>query len=65
MSVIGRLVSILVIVLILGLVYWILQQLPLPEPFGMIVKVVIGLIAVVFLLSLLFGGVNIPTLRIN
>ena len=65
MSIVGLLVYILVLILVLGLVYWILQQLPIPEPFGMIVKVVIGLIAVVLLLSILFGGINVPTLRLN
>jgi heme A synthase len=65
MNLISLLVTIIVIALVFGLIWWVLGQMPIPEPFRMVVNALFGLIAVVFLLGLLFGGINVPVLRIN
>jgi uncharacterized membrane protein YwzB len=61
----GLLIHILVGSLIFAVLWWLLQQIPLPEPFKMVATVLLALIAVVFLLGLLFGGVNLPHLRLR
>jgi heme A synthase len=65
MNLISLLITIIIIAVVFGLVWWILQQMPLPEPFKMVVNVLIGLIAVLVLLGLLFGGINVPGIRLN
>lgn len=65
MNLVSLLITILIIALVFGLIWWVLGQMPIPEPFRMVVNVIIGLIAVILLLSLLFGGINVPTLRLN
>lgn len=47
--------SILVLVIVMGLVWWIIGLLPLPEPMKQIVLVVLTVICLIYLLSLLFG----------
>jgi F0F1-type ATP synthase assembly protein I len=65
MNLISLLITVIIVGLIFGLIWWIVHQLPLPAPFKMVVEVLVGLIAVVFLLSLLFGGINLPVFRLN
>jgi hypothetical protein len=48
--------SILVLVIIMGLLYWIVTVLPLPEPFKTIAVVVVLVICAIYLLSMLFGA---------
>ena len=62
MSLITLLIYILILGLIFGLVYWIIGQVPLPEPFGMIARVIVGVIFIIVLLSMVFGGIHMPTL---
>jgi uncharacterized membrane protein YwzB len=50
---ISLLVTILVLALIFGLVWWAIGMIPLPPPFGMIVQVALVLIFVLVLLSYL------------
>jgi hypothetical protein len=63
-----NLISLLIVVIVLGLVfyllYWLIGQLPLPAPFRTVAVVILTLIAVVMLLSLLFGGISIPRLSL-
>lgn len=47
------LISLLVAVIVLGLVFWLLQQLPIPEPFRTIVLVILILICLFWVLSFL------------
>lgn len=47
--------SILIMVIVFGLVYWIITLLPFPEPFKQIALVIIGVIFLIYLLSLMFG----------
>lgn len=65
MNVVSLLVTILVIALVFSLVWWVLGQMPIPEPFRMVVNAVLGLIAIILLLSLLFGGVSLPNFRLG
>lgn len=64
MDLISLLVTIVVLGLVFYLIYWIVGQIPMPEPFKTVALVIIGLIAVILLLGLLFGGVSLPRLRI-
>ena len=61
------LISLLVTVIVLGLVfyllYWLVGQVPMPEPFKVVATVLLALVAVIILLSILFGGVNVPVFR--
>ena len=49
------LVGLLILILVLGLVFWlciwVIDQLPLPAPFGAVAKAIVGLIVIVILLS--------------
>jgi hypothetical protein len=47
--------SILVMIIIMGVIWWIVTLLPFPEPFKNIALVIIGLIFLLYLLSMLFG----------
>jgi hypothetical protein len=47
--------SILVMVIVLGLIYWVVTLLPLPEPFKQIAVVIVVVVCLLYLLSLLFG----------
>jgi len=48
----GFLFSLLLLVIVLGIVYWIVTLLPLPEPFKKIATVLVLLICLVYLLGL-------------
>ena len=50
------LLSLLVAVLILGLIVWVIQTIPLPEPFRMIALVIVAIVAVLWLVSYLPGA---------
>jgi hypothetical protein len=47
--------SLLVMVIILGLIYWIVTLLPLPAPFKNVALVIVCVICLLYLLSILFG----------
>lgn len=49
------LITLLVVCLIIGLVYWALQQIPMPQPVKAIVTVVLVVIACIYLLTLIPG----------
>jgi hypothetical protein len=42
-------------VIIMGFIYWIVTMLPFPEPFKQIALAIVGVICLMYLLSLLFG----------
>ncbi len=63
---INLLLTILVLAVIFGLVFWLLQQLPLPSPWAQIVQICAILICLFVLLGLVFGGISLPShLRIS
>lgn len=49
------LIPILILLLVIGLVYWAITAIPLPQPVRVAAIVVVALIAIVFLLSYLPG----------
>lgn len=60
MALVNILITILILGLVFGLVWWVLGQIPLPPPFMLAAQVVLGIIMVILLLSMLFGGINVP-----
>lgn len=62
---ISLLVSILVLLIIGGLIYWVLGMLPLPAPVMQIAKVVLAVILILILVGMLFGGVPMPHLNLR
>lgn len=52
---VGLLIQILVLAIIFAVIFWILTLIPLPPPFGQIVRVVCAVIALIFLIYLLAG----------
>ena len=59
---ISLLIWILVLMLVLGLIVWIIQQLSLPPPFPNIAIAIVGLIFVLVILSFLFGEIPLRPL---
>lgn len=57
------LITLIIFAVVAGLLYWLVLQLPLPEPFAMIVKIGFVLICILVLLGIVFGGVDIPRIR--
>lgn len=57
---IDLLITILIFLVIMGLVFWLLQMLPLPAPWGQAVQVCAVVICLLILLSVVFGGVSMP-----
>jgi hypothetical protein len=49
------LVSLLIVVLVLGLIIWLVQYLPIGEPFKTIAMVIVVVICLIYLLRLLPG----------
>ena len=52
---IDLLVQILIFALVFGALWYILTLLPLPHPFGQIIRVVLVVIAIIWLIYLLLG----------
>lgn len=57
------LLTLLIFVIVAGLLYWLVLQLPLPPPFDMIVRVVMILIAIVVLLDMAGVHTGLPRIR--
>jgi len=62
------LVYLAVFVIVAALVWWVLQQIPLPEPIAKIVLIIFVVICALILISILLsvvggGGVHLPVLR--
>ena len=49
----GLLISILIMCLVFGLIWWIITLIPLPAPFAQVARVVIAIIFVIWLIYLL------------
>lgn len=61
---VSLLVTLLVLALIVGIAWWALQQIPLPQPARIIINVGIAIVAIIILASLLTGGLSIPSVRL-
>ena len=51
----GLLISLVIIVLVLGVAWWIISLIPLPSPFHLIIQVVFVIIALIVVVDLLLG----------
>jgi preprotein translocase subunit SecE len=64
---IGTLIYVLVVCIIIGLVFWIADYLPVPEPLNKLLKIVaivIGVLIIIYALLSLGGGVSgLPSLK--
>jgi hypothetical protein len=49
------------LVIIFGLIWWVIQMIPLPQPFATVAQVVIAVIFVIILLSLLLQLAPFPS----
>ena len=59
MNMLGLLVYVLVVAIVIGLVWWLCDFLPVPEPLNKLVKVVaivIGFIVIIYVLMAIAGG---------
>lgn len=66
-ALINLIIYLLVIGILLALVYWVIDAIPLPQPINRIVKLVIVVLAVLVIIMLLLqlvngGGIGIPKL---
>ena len=59
---VGALVTILVIAIVAGLIYWVLDAIPVPQPINRFAKIAIVVVAVLALIYILMGlgGIAIP-----
>lgn len=57
------LIYVLVLLIIMGLAYWVLQMIPLPPPIRQIALVVFAVICAIVLIYLLLGLVDGPPIR--
>jgi hypothetical protein len=51
----GTLISLLIFVVILGVIYYILTLIPLPQPFKNIALIIIAVIALLYLVGMFTG----------
>ena len=56
------LIWLIIVCLVVAVVWWILQQIPVPPPMRMIINVVFGVICLIFLLYLAGSVVGPPHL---
>lgn len=54
----NRLIEALIICLVAFTAYWVAGLLPLPHPFGLIAQVIIGVVALIALLRLIWPGIG-------
>jgi len=64
MSALSLLINLIIIGLIFWLVLWFVDWVGLPEPFNKVVKVVLGLIVLLWLLGVLGGMMQLPAWRL-
>jgi cation transporter-like permease len=62
---INLLVTVIILAIVAGLLYWLVTLLPLPAPFPQIIQVAVVLICFLLLLGILFGGVDVPVMRLR
>jgi hypothetical protein len=60
---INLLITVIILCVVGGLVYWLVSMLPLPDPFPVVIRVCVILIMLLLFLGVLFGGVDLPQLR--
>lgn len=63
-SLVGLLITLVIAGLIFWLVWWFIAYVALPEPFNKVARVLVGLCALVFLISMLLGVSGHPIFRV-
>jgi hypothetical protein len=58
-----KLFDFIFIVSFLGIVYWLLLQLPIPQPFSGLIKIAVIVGCILLAFGLFYGGVSIPRIR--
>ena len=53
------LISLLIAILVIGLLIWLIQMIPLPEPFRTVAIVIVAIIAIIWLLESLGGATGL------
>jgi hypothetical protein len=66
-ALVSLIVYLLVIGILLALLYWVLDAVPIPQPINRIIKIVVVVLAVLVIVLLLLqmvggGGLNVPKL---
>lgn len=56
------LVTLLVLVVIFGLLYWVIGMLPIPQPIKNIALAIVGVVLVIYLIAMLTGATTWPAL---
>jgi hypothetical protein len=58
----SALITILVIAIVAGLIYWVLDAIPVPQPINRFAKIAVVVLAVIALIYVLLGagGISIP-----
>ena len=58
----GALITILVIAVVAGLFYWVIDAIPVPQPINRFAKIAVVVVAVIALIYVLLGmgGISIP-----
>jgi hypothetical protein len=59
------LIWLLVLILVMGVIVWVIQMIPLPAPFGNIAMAVIGLIFILIVISALLGDLPLRPIRLQ
>ena len=62
-TVLSLLVTIVIAGLIFWLIWWFLDYVGIPEPFNKVIRVILGLAAIVFLINVLMGMSGTPLFR--
>jgi hypothetical protein len=61
---INILITLLIIAVVVGLIWWVLDYLPVPDPLNRIAKVVSMVIAIVFVIILLLRLAGVETVHL-
>lgn len=61
---ISQLITLLLLILILGLIWWAVTSIvPIPQPFMKVAQVILVLIVVLLIIGIFFGGYSLPLLK--
>lgn len=57
------LISLLIVLLVLAICWWIVSIVPIPPEFVWIVRVIFAIVCLIVVISLLFGGWSFPAVH--
>ena len=57
---ISLLITLLIVLIVAAVVFWIIGMLPIPAPWGNIIRAVVGLIILIWLLMYLVPAAHLP-----